>query len=372
MRLLAISMFQFFNGLYIYEVLTGMGLGSARSLSITALFFSLLFLSQAIIIPFAVWLIAKRGLRFVVFWGTMFLVGFYLILYFSRFDPIFLFVAAIFGGVQIGLYWTAYHIYFTELTDDRNQGQEVSVGGILSAVVLIAGPVFGGLMITYGGFGAVFLAMIVLLIISVLPLRFLPNQKNKVEVDIKSIVTSLNPKKEFRTYLALMGIGSSEVMYVIFWPIYIFPILSGFAGVGFMASLGAFVTSCTAFLIGFLVDKFGAGKVLKIVSPIDSIFWVAKCFVTLPNQVYTLSSVRGATASAQGMSFDSLVYERARHKGLVAVIVERELGLGLGRFVLLFALGMAFWFGFPLVGILILAAIVTLLPSLYPETKNLR
>lgn len=341
----------------------------SKSLAITSLFFAILFLSHALMMAPAIWLIDKKGLRFMVFWGTIFLVGFYLILFMARFDPIFLFIAAVFGGIQTGLYWTAYHIYFTELTDDRNQGQEVSVGGILSAVVLIAGPAFGGLMITYGGFGAVFIAMIVLLTASLLPLRFLPRQKNIVSIDVKKIVSILNPIREFRSYLALTGIGGSEVIYVIFWPLYIFPILSGFAAVGFMAALGAFATSITTLMIGFLIDKMGAKRVINIVSPLDSILWIIKCVVSTPNQIYLVSTMRGVTASSQGMSFDSLVYERARHEDMAAVIVQRELGLAIGRFVMLFFLGLLFWFGLPLIGVLLIASILTLFPSLYPKVR---
>lgn len=362
-------MFQFFNGLYIFQNLNGSGLDVSKSLAVTSLFFSVLFLTHALSVAPSIWVIDRKGLKFLVFWGTIFMVGFYLLLYMSRFDPIFLFIAAIFGGIQTGLYWTAYHIYFTELTDDRNQGQEVSVGAILSAAVLIAGPAFGGLMIIYGGFGALFAAMIVLLICSLFPLKYLPRRKNTVPIDIKELVRGLNPVKEFKSYLSLVGIGSSEVIYVVFWPIYIFPILSGFAGIGFMAALGAFVTSIATVLIGFLIDRFGAKRILMVVSPLDSIVWVLKCLVSTPNQIYILSAFRGVSFSSQGMSFDSLVYERARHQGLVAIIVQRELGLAVGRFVILFILGLLFWFGFPLIGVLIIGSIATLLTSLYPQTK---
>lgn len=369
-RLLAVSMFQFFNGLYIFQTLrTSADFDTAKSLAVTSLFFSVMFLAQSVAIAPAVWFIAKKGLKFSVFWGSIFLVGFYLILFAAKFDPIFLFIAAIFGGLQISLYWTAYHIYFTELTDDKHQGRQVSVGLILSAVVLIAGPAFGGLMIAYGGFGAVFAAMITLVLLSVFPLKLLPNKTNTVNINILEIVSGLNPKKEIKSYLSLLGIGASDIIYQIFWPIYIFPILSGFAQIGFMAAIGAFVTSVATLGMGVLIDKIGPKKFISYISPLDSLVWIAKTMVATSTQIYILSALRGITFSGQGMSLDSLVYERARHKGLVGIIVQRELGLALGRFLFLFLLGIAFWFNFPLVGVLLLGAIVALLPSLYPKTK---
>lgn len=367
-RLLAVSMFHLFNGLYIYQILNGLGVEDYQSLAITSLFFSIMYLTQALSIAPSVWLVSRKGLKFSVFWGNIALVGFYLIMYFARFDPIFFFIAAIFGGFQIGLYWISYHIYFTELTDDKKQGEEISIGMVLASIVLIAGPAFGGLFIYYGGYSAVFLAMIVLVVLAVLPLKYLPKRKDTVAIDIIQTVKGLNPKKEFKSYLALFGLGG-EIVYLVFWPIFIFPIMSGFAGVGFSGSLTAFITSIFTIIIGILIDKFGAKRLLNYISSLDAILWVFQSFVSTPVTVFIASFLRGIMSPGQTMSVDSLIYERARHEGLVSIIVQRETGLAMGRFLFLFVAGILFWFQFPLISIFILAAALSLLSRFYPETK---
>lgn len=369
-RLFAVSIFQLFSGLYLFQIMRGLGLTPSASLAITALFFSVLYLSTAISIVPALWLISKKGLKFAVFWGNMCLIGFYVILYLGRSDPIFLFIAALLGGLEIALYWIAYHIYFSELTDDKKQGEELSIGAVLSAVVLIAGPAFGGLIISLGGFGSVFLVIMVLLFVAIFPLKYLPKNKDTVSIDILKIARSLSPKKELKSFLALFGLGVGGTTNEVFWPIYIFPILMGFAGVGLMGSLSAIVASIASIAFGLLIDKYGAKNILKIISPLDSIVWILKAIVVSANQIYLVSLLRGASNPGQVMSLDTLLYERARHEDLVSFIIQREVGLAIGRFIFLFFVGILFWFGLPLVFILIFAGLFVLLPSLYPQTKQ--
>lgn len=350
----------------------GLGLTNSASLSVTALFFSILYLTAAIGIAPALWLISKKGLKFAVFWGNMILIGFYLVLYLGKFDPIFFFIAAILGGLEIALYWIAYHIYFSELTDDKKQGEELSIGSLLSGVVLIAGPAFGGLMISFGGYNSVFLAIMVLLLMAVFPLKYLPKRKDTVSVDILKIARSLNPKKELKSFLALFGIGSGGVTNETFWPIFIFPLLVGFAGVGLMGSLTAIVASVASVIYGLLIDKVGAKTILRFVSPIDSLLWIVKALVVTSNQVYLVSLFKGVINPGQVMSLDTLLYERARHEDLVSFIVQREVGLAVGRFVFMFLVGVLFWFGMPLAFVLIITAVLVLFTPLYPKAKFLK
>lgn len=366
-RLFAVSIFQIFTFIYIFQQLRGYGVNSQQALGIASLLIALIFLVQALSTAPALWLINKKGLRFSVFWGNIFLIGFFFILYLSRYDPIFLVVAAIFAGLQIGLYWMAFHIYFTELTDDKKQGEEVAFSVSFSAIASIGGPAFGGLIINYAGFGAAFLAMTVLIILASVPLKNLPKTKDIVKVDILKVVFALAPRKEAKSYLALFGAGVIDSVSANLWPLYVFSILSGFVGVGFMGSIVAFFSTMTTVLVGYLIDKFGAKKIISILSSLDSIAWVIKLLVTTPFQVFAVSGVRSLTTSGQLLALDSLVYERARHNNIIAIIVQREVGLAMSKFIFLLTMGILFWFGFPLVAVFAITALAALLTRFYPS-----
>jgi MFS family permease len=105
-RLFAVAIFQIFNGIYIYQTLLGFGLTFSQSIATTALIFSLIFLIQALSIAPSLWIINRKGLKFAVLWGNIFLILFYIFLLLAQLDPIVFIVAAIFAGISLGLYWT--------------------------------------------------------------------------------------------------------------------------------------------------------------------------------------------------------------------------------------------------------------------------
>ncbi|MBU1031883.1 MFS transporter [Patescibacteria group bacterium] len=365
-RLFAISVFQIFSSIYIYQNLLKFGVSNQFALGITALFFALIFLVQALSVAPVLWLISKKGLRFSALLGNIFLICFLATLYLSKFDPIFLIITAVLGGLQIALYWIAYHIYLVELSDDKNQGEEIALGNSLSSIASIGGPAFGGLIIYYFGFGALFIIMAITTVVATFPLKFLPARKNIIAIDIVKTVTALSPKREQRSYLAFLGIGVIDVVTWYFWPLFIFPIMAGFAGVGFIGSLIVLVSSVTNIITGWMIDKFGAKKVINILSPLDSLVWVFRIFVTTPLRVFVASTGQALTTTGQVITLDAMVYERARHTDIAAFIVQREIGLSLGRFLFLISVGVLFWFGMPFKFVFIFAAAAALLPRFYP------
>ena len=366
-RLFATAIFQIFNGIYIYQVLMGFGIDFQRSLSTTALIFGLIFLIQALTVAPSLWLIEKKGLKFAVFWGNAAQIMCYVFLGFASFDPIFFLVSAIFDGIQLSLYWTAYHIYFANLTDDGNQGKEMSLNASMGAIAAIGAPAFGGLIIAFFGFSAVFVVISILMVIAMIPLRNLPKSNDKVPVDVLKTLMALSPKKEIRSLLSYAGVGISQVTTTVFWPIFVLPIMAGVTGIGFLGSIIGLFGSMSALVVGFLVDKFGARKVLNFVSPIDSIAGLARMFVSGMSQVFGVSAVASAATESQFLTVDSLAYERGRHSNLVAIIVQREVGLSVGRFLFLLGLGILFWFGLPLATVFVMTSLVVLASRLYPS-----
>jgi predicted MFS family arabinose efflux permease len=179
-RYFAVSLFQFFSGIYIFQLARDHGFEFHQALSLVAFTLCLIHIFNSLIIGPTVWLIAKKGLKFAVVWGNISLITFYTILSLAKYDLIFLFIATIFGGMSIGLYWTAYHIYFAHLSDDKKQGQEISIGSLLSAIASIGGPAFGGLIISFWGFEALFGVLATLVLLAIIPLRYLPKQENQI------------------------------------------------------------------------------------------------------------------------------------------------------------------------------------------------
>lgn len=364
-RLFAANIFQIFSGIYIYQTLLGVGFSFSQSIAITSLIISLIFLIQLIATAPAIWIVNKKGLKFAVFWGNAAMIFYYIFLALARLDPIVFVIAAIFAGIELGLYWTAFHIYFAELSDDDKQGKEISLNSSLGSMVSIGAPAFGGLIITYFGYPYVFLVVSVLMGLAMIPLKNLPKQDDRVGIDILKIVSLLSPKKEIRSLIAFAGVGVGQVTTQIFWPIFVLPIIAGAAGIGFLGSVIALFGTISAVAIGYLSDKFGAKKVLSVISPLDSICGLARLFVSTPLQVFGISTIASATTEGQFITLDSMAYHRGRESNIVAIIVQREVGLALGRFIFLVILGLLFWFGLPLAVAFVITALMALATRLY-------
>jgi MFS transporter, DHA1 family, inner membrane transport protein len=367
-RLFATSIFQIFNGIYVYQTLMGFGIDFQKSIATTSLILALTFLIQALAVAPCLWLIDKKGLKFAVFWGNAAQILCYVFLGFARFDPIFFLMSAVFDGIQLSLYWTAYHIYFANLTDDTNQGKEMSLNSSLGAIAAVGAPAFGGLVIVFFGYSAVFAVISILMLVAMIPLRNLPKSDDKVPMDILKTLLALSPKKEFKSMLSYAGVGISQVTSTIFWPIFVLPIMiGGLTGIGFLGSIIGFFGSISALGVGFLVDKFGGRKILNIVSPLDSVVGLLRMFVMTSSQVFGISTLASALSESQFMTVDSLAYARGRHSNLVAIIVQREVGLAVGRFLFLLGLGILFWFGLPLAMVFVITSLAVLASRLYPS-----
>ena len=366
-RLFATAIFQIFSGIYIYQTLIAFDIDPQKSLATTALIFGLGFLIQALAVAPSLWLIEKKGLRFAVFWGNVAQISCYIFLGLAKIDPIFFLMSAISDGLQLALYWTAFHIYFAQLTDDGNQGKEMSLNATLAAVAAIGAPALGGLVIAYYGYSAVFLIITILMLIAMVPLRNLPKHDDKVSFDVMDVLKALSPKKELKSLLAYTGVGVSQITTTVFWPIFVLPIMAGVTGIGFLGSVIGLFGTVSALLVGFLVDKFGARRVLNFTSLIDANVGWLRMFITSSTQVFAISTVASAATESQFLAVDSLAYSRGRQSNIVAIIIQREVGLSVGRFLFLIFAGMGFWFGLPLEFIFIMTAVIVLASRLYPK-----
>jgi MFS family permease len=369
-RNFAISLFQIFSSIYIFQSLQKFGLSTPQSLSLTVFFFSLFYLMQAISIVPTVWLIIRKGVRFTMTFGSALLVVFFTLFYLSGFDPIFFIISAIIGGFQTGIYWTARNVYFAEITDDKRQGKELSFGMAISGLVSTGGPAFGGLLLVYFGYGAMFLVMAVLLMIAMVPLASLPKGKNQVTFNLQTLIIMLTPKREPMSLLSFSATGIVGSISGDLWPLFIFPIMAGYVGVGLVGSINTLFASFSVILIGFLIDRFGAKVLLRISAFADALVWASAIFATLPMHIFAISTALGLTANGHDMSQDSLAFERSRKEGVLELNAQREIAFSVGRFVLLSIIAILLWFGMPLYGMFIIAAAVTLFIQFYPENAS--
>lgn len=365
-RQFALSMFGIFNSIYVFQTLIAHNFDKHQSLALTAMFFSLVYFSHFFAIQLSIMTINKWGLKKCMLIGGILTTLFSLTLYLGRYNLLFLILSAILAGSYLGFYYIAFHIYFTELTDDKNEGEEVALGSILPSIVCILGPICAGLIIKLAGFNGVFLTTGIFLILANFPLKFIPNTKDGIKIHNITLLSFLKFKTGVKNRLALAGHAISEATNNSIWPLFIFPLLSGgFIELGFVGSVVATASTVTVFLVGFIADKLGSRMIVKVLSVADSLVWLGKIFVYNPLGVFIFSATQALTTLGQGIGLDSMIYSKSRNENDITIIVEREFSYAIAKCGFLFLMGVLFWLGLPLVTAFALAALAALLTRIY-------
>ena len=127
---------------------------------------------------------------------------------------------------------------------------------------------------------AVFIVGFVAMALSVIPLLFLP----KVRVDYKYGYLETFRMMWGRRYrpltLSMLAYGLESGIAAVAWPIFLFMVFSGhYLDIGLFASVVAAVSIAIQLVMGRLMDRNRAGRMLKAGVGLYSLGWLFKAFV---------------------------------------------------------------------------------------------
>ena len=82
------------------------------------------------------------------------------------------------------------------------------------------------------------------LVLANIPLKFIPNTKDGVKIDAKSLFVCFKSKHHFRNNIALSSFAVTDIIAGYFWPLFVFPILAdGFVSLGLLGSFISFIST---------------------------------------------------------------------------------------------------------------------------------
>lgn len=365
LRYLALSLFEIFSTIYIIQILQNAGASAHSALGITAIMIAVIYLFHALFTIPSIWLINKKGLNASITVGNGFLMVRIVLLSLATYNPIFIVFSAIATGIEIAFYWTAYHIYFSELTDDKKQGEEIAIGSALPGLAVVAGPVIGGYIITYVGFHGVFIVMSFILLLATIPLRYLPKGKVNPHIKPTDIFSILSSPKELKDNIGVTGQAIIDGSATHFWPVYVFAIFTGYINLGFVGTLIGFISMIGALFIGLAIDKVGPKKTLAVISILDAVTWIGKTLVTTPTGAVLASGSQALTVAGQNITIDTMLYEKARNITIIGYVMQRELIFALTKATFFIIMGYLFYLGFALTALFYICAGAALLTRLY-------
>jgi MFS family permease len=282
-------------------------------------------------------IISKLGFRWSIFSANLLLVVLLALLSLTQINFWIIPLAAVVNGFQGPLYWLSYKTLFAREGVLSSLGREVGLSAISTQIAAIAGPVLGGVIITVWGFSAMFIVALIVVVISGIPFFFMPHHEHKYTASLIGVVEWLKNRKHWNEELSFLGRHINASIYGLFWPIYVFLVLDSFEKQGLAASLALVASAAMVYVAGRMFDRKHSKKAFNFGILLTSLAWIARGFVRSLNQLVAVETSANAISPFYWVTFDSLVYERAREKDekVIVFMVGRELVVSIAVLIVL-------------------------------------
>lgn len=322
-RVLAIGMSGLFIPLFLLEV--------SKDISIVFLFYLLSQLIQIFVIFPLNRVVSKIGPDWSMALGAVAEITFLICLYFSSFNPVFIWLASFFASLVVPLYWFPYHLAFTSKCSGRNLGKQIGVVSGISRLVGSFAPFMGGLIITRWGYSSLWFFTIAIMLLSIIPLFIDQYDKKENPAKLKNVITGLRNKKYKPLVISFVGVGIESVVYGILWPIFVFLNLKRLDLLGAISSITLLASLLLVFWTGKKSSK-NSKKLIKFGVKINSFNWLIKAFFTSAFWLTVFDVIYKMASILIWIPFDVLFYKEAK-TNLVEVIMIREISIRIGVLV---------------------------------------
>lgn len=282
-------------------------------------------------IPLGGRFVKRYGFEHGMMLGSLFQILYYLSLYCVSLSPWFLPVAVAMYILQKTFFWPGYHSDFAMFGHTGERGREISNLAILDSLVVIVGPVFGGLIIGIFGFPVLFLIVSVIVLLSNIPIMMTRETFTPSEMKYWDSFKELC-KKENRPYtLGNLGYGE-ELIVLTVWPVFIYTILGSAAAVGSTVAAATLVSGLIVLYVGKAIDGTHKKSVLRLGVLFYVLAWLFRLMVGTISGVFLVDFF--ARTSKQILSLPILagLYDHAiRTTHVVRAIIAFEMSLVIGK-----------------------------------------
>ncbi len=187
-----------------------------------------------------------------------------------------IFLLAIIGGAEQGMYWMPMHSLFARCSSVKKMGSNMGKFTSLDTLAGIAAPLIGGIVIVLLSFKALLFFAMILMAVSAIPLFFSKEVKPKISFSMKKGWNLLKIFPRFLSSFTLQAL--SDIVKSLILPIFIFLMLQNPLSVGIIGSLVGVGAVCFSFMIGKFADKTDKIKLTKIASVLMAVTWIIAYF----------------------------------------------------------------------------------------------
>lgn len=259
-------------------------------------------------------------------YSTLFVAAYFLMLATLELSFASLAFMALLWALQHAGYWAALHYVFG-LARAHEHGNRQIAG--LDAIVILAttvAPAIGGILATVLGIGWVYGISCVIFIFAILPMI----RKNQGPPTVEIRISFQQIKSMRRDLFANLCVGGVQVTESVIWPLFVFFIVSTYAGVGILSSVIAIASMAVTLYVGRRSEKVGAKPYIKQGMTTYSVTALARTLVQNTGHVFGLNLLAGVGRSLWHTPYLSRYYANSDGPKRLGYITAMETAHSVG------------------------------------------
>lgn len=358
LRQLGISLADFFGVMFVYQ--------TTDSLVVTFLVYIVLYAAYGLLIPWVASFYGHLSRRMMMGIGIVALAASYVP--FIVISGQLWLMLCLYLSLQTVFrlyYWLPYQVTVAQMMKPETRGRVMGILNMFSSVALGIAPLVGGWLIETFGFSTMFWVGVGIVLLSLVPLRRLPEYTHdKFEYGYRDVFRLLRQRVHRRLLLSHAGAGVNNIAHVMLWPLFIYLLFEGqYQTIGLLSTLALLAVIVLRLFTGKLLDHPRTrDSMIHWTSRAQSFTWILRALPSTAIQVFAVDTAFRLVESMHGLSYDKTVYDHIAeyHDRADEYVVVRALVINLGRVVML-VLGLVVALVFGVRFVFILAALGTLL-----------
>lgn len=271
-------------------------------------------------------------------------------------SPAWLWPAFALWGLLIIFTWVPHHYAIIKSVEqDQKVGQKSSIILIIQRLAAALTPLIGGLIVLWLGFDRLYLASIVMILISAVPMFFDRIEKKDMRFAMSRIIKDIQNPAYRRINLALIGEGWEDGATLVLWPLFMYLYIGQIYQVGVITSVALAASLLALYWLGKHSDHKGEGWSGWLFGVLAAIWLVRPFFHHLAGFIL-IDTIYYIAAALVFLAYNASLYSQAITKHRLEFLVRREIlyhGAALVACGLMaFSLGIGLWLtGFVLAAI---------------------
>ncbi|RMF55816.1 MFS transporter [Candidatus Woesearchaeota archaeon] len=294
----------------------------------------------------------KLGLKEVIFIRTPVLaVGLFMLslLKTNAFLQKYYLIISLIIGFSDSLYCLSISSLFASLIGEKKQSEKTGEFLAFPKISSILGPVCGGFIASYFGFPILFLIVVILLFTSIVPLLFIKENVDHPKFDLEAF-----KHVKIKDFLILTAYGLKGFLFFIFVPLALYFHSQNQVTLGLIVSFLSLTAALFTIYTGYLSEKFGLKKIIRVGAVFHSILFFVFAFLTGKPLFLYISFLSGFVSVLIDVPYETYLFETAKkYRSPLKFLVFKEVSLFVGRaflFGALILLGTSISLGFNIGG----------------------